>query len=79
MKNKTKRNGTSTRVSEPKPGKKSGIVTILRQIKSHLAKGVELSQMIVEKLESIDVSITLFVAQKARELSPCEADTNTAP
>ena len=42
------------------------------------AVGLKLLRKILEKLESIDSSLNVFAAQKARELNPEHSDSETA-
>ena len=42
------------------------------------AVGLKLLREIVEKLESIDMSLNIFAAQKARELDTDQPDSETA-
>jgi hypothetical protein len=55
------------------------IIELLRRVENHLARGRKLGWVIFKKLESIDDSISLFAAQKKRELTPERPDGATAP
>jgi hypothetical protein len=56
-----------------------GIVELLQELQGHAKQGVNVGWLILKKLKDIDESISLFAAQKKRELTPGRPDGAVAP
>jgi hypothetical protein len=73
MKNQNTSTGTASGKPQESSVQEVSIAEFLRLIERHLAREVGLSQVMLKKLNSIDVSVSILAAQKARELSPEES------
>ena len=78
MKTENKPTGTAPGTSQTKSGKKIEPVGLLERIESHLAQGIKLQWAMIRILRSIDASISIFAAQKKRELDPEQPPTEKA-
>ena len=69
MNNENKTNGAAPVTSQANKEKKAD-VTKLPLMEMYAVLGLELSQRIFEKLESVEESVEILACQKARELNP---------